>query len=67
MRKRNLFYIETGYFEFEVKHRQIIRPDRIEAVFHFGKHSTVSKTRALKAAKVFCKQMNIYYPTKINL
>ena len=71
-RKVNLFYIEKESYSldehsFNVMHRRLLKPDNCCAVFYFGKSRTVSKTRALKAARVFCKQMNTYYPTKVNI
>lgn len=64
-RKKPLFYINESDNSFAVLHRQIIPTDSCCAIFFFYNLSTVSKTRARRAAKVFCKQMNSYYPTKV--
>jgi hypothetical protein len=70
MAKVNLFYIEKETYtpetySFVVYHRQLSGKDKACGVFYFGKACTVSMTRAMKAAKVFCKQMNTYYPIKL--
>lgn len=64
-RKRNLFYIllRPGH-EYIVFHRQIIGFDKPCAIFNYG-DCTVTKYQALKGAKIFCKQMNTLYPTKV--
>lgn len=65
-RKVNLFYI-TDFQNAKalvVKHRQLCGEDKDCAYFYY-EVCTVSKTRAMKAAKVFCKQMNTYYPLKL--
>jgi len=67
-KKVNLFYVEqdSSFVSYHVWHRQLDGLDRICATFWVSPLCTVSKTRALKAAKVFCKQMNTYYPTKVS-
>lgn len=64
----NLFYVKTDTEKFSVLHRQIFSGGANTcADFYFGPKSSMSKSRALKAAKVFCKQMNTYYPTKVKI
>lgn len=62
--KRKLFYIDIaeGIFSYKVMHRQFIGNDKACAYFNFD--FSVSKSRAFKAAKVFCKTMNDYYPNQ---
>lgn len=73
-RLKNLFYVDEIEIDrihrttaIVVKHRRAFGPDQTEAIFNCGKSYTTSKTRARKAAKAFCKQMNAYYPTKVKI
>lgn len=64
----NLFFIKPEDNKFSVQHRQIISSGTNTcADFYFGRNTSMSKSRALKAAKIFCKQMNTYYPTKVKI
>ena len=58
--RKKLFYVKQDGMTYKVMHRQLCGVDRECAIFNFD--FSVSKTRALRASKVFCNTMNNYYP-----
>jgi len=63
--KYNMFYVveSENSPSYKVMHVQLTGSDRLTAEFWYD--WSLSKTRALKAAKKFCKLMNIYFPAKL--
>lgn len=63
--KYSMFYVVESESSpsYHVVQHQLTGTDRLTAEFWYD--WSCSKTRALRAAKTFCKQMNIYFPAKI--
>jgi hypothetical protein len=62
MKKIKLWYITTEKECYNVMHTQFVGKHRIVAKFYFD--YSLSKTRALKAAKVLVQQLYEYHPSE---